>query len=254
MLQGENRCNYIQLQLIKMPISITNFSFSTFLSVDFGDSLGSGFRLRINDVDYIITARHVIYNKETLLTDLWIKSRNYFGTEAHGFSAKINLTAENVIAFENYDIVAIKLLPQYNYEIQNAGMDISIATIEDTGNFESISIASNIFLIGFPSSLTVDNFYDVDRPLLRTGIVAGKNIDNGTFIVDSVAYYGVSGGPIVEVDLEKNIKIVGIVSRFVPFITEWKNKHESSISRQDFFNSGYAVCIPLDQVLARISQ
>jgi hypothetical protein len=46
-----------------MPITTDNFSFSTFLSVDFGDSSGSGFRINHNGKDYIITARHVVYNK-----------------------------------------------------------------------------------------------------------------------------------------------------------------------------------------------
>ncbi|MCX2477452.1 trypsin-like peptidase domain-containing protein [Pedobacter sp. MC2016-15] len=237
-----------------MPITIENFSVSTFLSVDFGDSSGSGFRINHNGCDYIITAKHVVYNKNVLLSDLWIKSRNYFGDETEGYSAKINLSTENVLTFDDLDVVVIKLDIQFNYEIENAGTDISIASIEDTSNFESILIGANIFLVGFPSSLTVDDFYDVDRPLLRTGIIAGKNIGNHTFVVDSVAYYGVSGGPIVQIDVERNIKIVGVVSRFVPFITEWKNKHESSISRQDFFNSGYAVCLPLDRLIERILQ
>jgi len=237
-----------------MPITTDNFSFSTFLSVDFGDSSGSGFRFNHGGEDYLITARHVVYNKEALLSDLWIKSRNYFGDETDGYSAKISLSTENVLTFDDLDIVVIKLAPQFNYEIESVGTGISISSIEDTGNFDTILIGANIFLVGFPSSLTIDDFYDVDRPLLRTGIVAGKNMRNNTFVVDSVAYYGVSGGPILQIDIERNIKIIGIVSRFVPFITEWRNKHESSISRQDFFNSGYAVCLPLDRVIERILQ
>jgi hypothetical protein len=71
-----------------MPITTDNFSFSTFLSVDFGDSSGSGFRINHNGKDYIITARHVVYNKNVLLSDLWIKSRNYFGNDTDGYSSK----------------------------------------------------------------------------------------------------------------------------------------------------------------------
>ena len=235
-----------------MAISTSNFSFATFLSVDFGDSSGSGFRIKHNEIDYIVTAKHVVYNKDVLLSDLWIKSRNYFGSDIDAFSARINLSQDNVFTFDDLDIVLIKLEPQFNYEIESSGVNISVAELDDTLNYDAISIGANIFLIGFPSSLTVDDFYDVDRPLLRTGIIAGKNVNNDTFIVDSMAYYGVSGGPIVQIDSDHNIKIVGIVSRFVPFITEWKNKHEISISRQDFFNSGYVVCQPLDRVLEKI--
>jgi len=232
-----------------MGISIENFSFSTFLSVDFGDSSGSGFRIKVGEVDYIVTAKHVIYNKARLLSDLWIKSRNYFGDEANGFSAKIDLTEQNVTIIDDLDIAIIRLENQFNYEVEYEGEDIASASKEDFLLFKDINIGANIFLIGFPSSLTVDDFYDVDRPLLRTGIVAGKNMNNTTFIIDSLAYYGVSGGPVVQIDNDRNIKIIGIVSRFIPFITEWKNKHEASLSRQDFYNSGYAVCLPLDRII-----
>lgn len=235
-----------------MAISTENFSFSTFLSVDFGDSSGSGFRIRSKEKDYIVTAKHVIYNKDKLLTDLWIKSRNYDGTDIDGYSAKVDLNERNVITFDNLDIAIIKLEEEFNFTIESEGTDISFATIDDVIAFEQIKISSSIFLVGFPSSLTIDDFYDVDRPLLRTGIVAGKNINKTTFIIDSLAYYGVSGGPVVQKDDDGSIKIIGIVSRFVPFITEWKNKHEMSLTRQDFYNSGYAVCLPLDCVLSQI--
>jgi hypothetical protein len=232
-----------------MPISIESFSFSTFLSVDFGVSSGSGFRFRFNDKEFVITAKHVIFQKDKLLSDLWIKSRNYDGIESDSFDARIEMNENNVTFFNNLDIALIELKKENEYHIETVGNNISIAEADDIIDFDSIEIGSNIFLIGFPSSLTTDHFYDVDRPLLRTGIVAGKNINDNTFVIDSLAYYGVSGGPVVQVDSDRNIKIIGIVSRFVPFITEWKNKHESSISRQDFYNSGYAVCIPLNKVV-----
>ena len=238
-----------------MPISTNNFSFATFLSVDFGESSGSGFRLIHNETTFIVTAKHVVFNKETLRTNLWIKSRNFFGEPQDGYSAKVTLSNDNVFTFDNLDIVLIKMLPQFEYEVEYPGNnDISFATLDDVVLYDAIQIAKNIFLIGFPSSLTVDDFYEVDRPLLRTGIIAGKNISNNTFVIDSLAYYGVSGGPIVQTDEQNNIRIIGIASRYVPFITEWRNRHESSFSRQDFFNSGYAVCIPMDRIVEKINE
>ncbi len=156
---------------------------------------------------------------------------------------------KNVITTEGLDIALIALEKKFNYEIENEGRNISVATMGDLLPFTEVSIGSNIFLVGFPSSLTTDRFYDVDRPLLRGGIVAGKDMTTHTFVIDALAYYGVSGGPVVQMDGERNIKITGIVSRYVPFITEWKNRHETSLLRQDFYNSGYAVCLPLDRVI-----
>ena len=232
-----------------MALTKSDVSFATFLSVNFGDSVGSGFRIRHNNHSYIITAKHVIYNNDTLLSDLYIKSQNYFGKLDDAYSAKVNLSEANVYMFGNSDIVLVKLDEQSEFHIESEGTNIISATLVDLLNLEDIKLAANILFIGFPSSLTVDKFYEVDRPLLRTGIVAGINLTNRTFVVDSLAFYGVSGGPIVQINHDNTIQIIGIVSRYVPFITEWRNKHERAFSRQDFFNSGYAVCEPLDNII-----
>lgn len=236
-----------------MAITLNNLSFSAFLSVDFGNSFGSGFIVNIKDKLYLFTAKHVIFDKNNkLLENLWIKCRNYDTLNEEIFDAQIVLTNKNVITIPNEDIAIVKLFEEFGFHLENAGTNISFAEESDLSIYEDIFISSKIFLVGFPSSLTTDDFYEVDNPLLRFGIVAGKNILKNTFIIDSIAYYGVSGGPIIQ-EINNEISIIGIVSRYVPFITEWKNRHEPNISRQDFFNSGYAVCIPLNNALNLIA-
>jgi hypothetical protein len=57
------------------------------------------------------------------------------------------------------------------------------------------------------------------KPLLRRGIIAGKNEKVGTLILDLAVYPGNSGGPVVEVETvrsEKKFRVIGIMSQFVP--------------------------------------
>ena len=233
-----------------MSIDTNNFSFATFISINNGDFFGSGFRIVAKNFEYIITAKHVIFNQDKLLNEVWIKSRNYYGETYDAYDAIIDLTEDNVKTFGESDIAIIILHEKFGLHINTKGHDISYAELTDLKRFEDIRISENIFLVGFPSSLvTKDDFYENDRPLLRYGIVAGKNINKNTFIIDSIAYYGVSGGPIVSIDAQNNITLIGIVSRYIPFITEWKNKYELSLIRHDFYNSGYAVCERLDEII-----
>lgn len=235
-----------------MAISLNNLSFSAFVSVDSGNSFGSGFITEINNKQYLFTAKHVIFDRnDNLLRDLWIKCRNYDTPNDQFYDAQIALTADNVITILNEDIVVVKLFAEFGFHVENSGTNISLAQENDLYRYENISIGSKIYLVGFPSSLTTDDFYEVDNPLLRFGIVAGKNNAKNTFVIDSIAYYGVSGGPVIQ-EIDNELYIIGIVSRYVPFITEWRNKHEPNIYRQDFFNSGYAVCVPLDNALNMI--
>ncbi len=146
-------------------------------------------------------------------------------------------------------MVLIELYKNTNYEISQEGNDIIAASLDDLKPYSEIEIACNVLLVGFPTSLIIDNFFDLDRPLLRAGIIAGIDHKSKTFIIDSPAFYGNSGGPVLQLDNNGNFHIIGIVSKYVPFVTEWKNKHEKAFSRQEFYNSGYAICVPLDEII-----
>ena len=233
-----------------MSIDTDNFSFATFLSVNNGDYFGSGFRIITATKQYLITAKHVLYVNDHLLQEVWIKSRNYNGELYEAFDAVIDLSPDNVTTFGNSDLAVVELHIDYGLHITSKGLNIAHVEIDDLVVFEDIKISQGIFLVGYPSSLvTNDDFYENDRPLLRYGIIAGKNTNQNTFIIDALAYYGVSGGPILKIDDQNKLKVLGVVSRYVPFITEWKNKYEMSLIRHDFYNSGYAVCERLDEII-----
>jgi hypothetical protein len=173
---------------------------------------------------------------------------NYDGVIAFAYSASVDLTHSNVIEFPGKDIVILELIEGINYDITEKGLDVTPADTTDLDLFTNVEIASNIYIVGFPSSLVDPKDFEVERPLLRYGIVAGINNNNNTFIIDSPAFYGNSGGPVLQKN-EKGIFIVGLVSRYIPFVTDWFNLREQNYTRQEFYNSGYAICEPLDDII-----
>ena len=246
-----------------MALSLKDFTYATFLSVDYGNSSGSGFRLKKDDLEYLITAKHVVYQNifdkygkkigEEPREDILVVSKNYDSHESYAYSASIDLKQSKIQIFEDKDIAIVTLDENKNYEVREKGIDINPLSIEDFDKLENVLIASNIYIVGFPSSLVDPRDFEVDRPLLRSGIIAGINYKKQTFIIDSPAFYGNSGGAVVQ-KTEEGLKVIGIVSRYIPFVTDWYNIREKEYSRQEFYNSGYAICEPLDEIINYLHQ
>lgn len=241
-----------------MSLTKSNVSYAAFLSsMDMSkkDS-GSGFRLTLGEREFIVTAKHVIYDKKDNLrnNEYLCTSQNYLGGSLDTFMMSIDLTKSIITLFQNVDLVLIELIKDKSYYIQQTGNDITTVKMDDLLPLNKIQIAADVIQVGFPTSLYITrlNFFDVNKPLLRKGIVAGIHEKDNTFIIDCPAYYGNSGGPIVQIDEKNNLKVIGIVSRYIPFITEWRNKHERELIKEEFHNSGYAICVPLDLVISKI--
>ena len=173
-----------------MPITTENFSYATFISLSPGSSTGSGFMLSLNEKKYVITARHVLFddNEKLRCKSILITSQNHLGEIEDAETIVIDFV-ENIKIFksENYDIAAIELASEDNYRIEQEGKNIVSIQEADIDFLENIIIANNILLVGFPTSLIIENarFFDVNRPLLRKGIIAGINNKDNTFINNS---------------------------------------------------------------------
>ncbi len=109
--------------------------------------------------------------------------------------------------------------------------------------FNEVLEGNAVYVFGYPTSISNNNaFLNIKLPLLRKGIVAGKNDRLKVIILDCPIYQGNSGGLVVEVDEKwpkKYFKGIGLITNFVPF------KNEGG---QEIFNSGYSVAVPIDQV------
>ncbi|HQF11062.1 MAG TPA: hypothetical protein PKV22_02165, partial [Paludibacteraceae bacterium] len=167
-----------------MSITTENFSYATFISLNPGNSTGSGFMLSLNEKKYIITAKHVLFNNEKLRCEsILITSQNHLGEIEDAETIVID-DLENIKIFKSevFDIAAIELDNEDSYRIEQEGKNIITIQETDIDSLENIKIANNILLVGFPTSLIVENsrFFDVNRPLLRKGIIAGINIRDNT--------------------------------------------------------------------------
>ncbi|MGA3083773.1 MAG: hypothetical protein ABSE95_03140 [Thermodesulfobacteriota bacterium] len=122
-----------------------------------------------------------------------------------------------------------------------------ILSIDGTKNiklFNDVLEGNSVFMFGYPMSISKDNsFLDIKLPLLRKGIVAGKNDRLRTIILDCPIYQGNSGGLVIEVDEkfgQKYFKGIGLITNFVPFNSE---------GSQNAQNSGYSIAVPMDPIV-----
>lgn len=232
---------------------VENFSYAAFLSLDNGNSTGSGFALTMSDKNYIITARHVLYDdKDNLLCkSLLITSQHQLANSGEERTLVIDdISAIKIIKSSSSDIIAIDINDMDLIRLENEGEDIITIQKEEIDLFENIQVANSILVVGFPTSLYIEGmFFDINKPLLRKGIVAGINKNEKTFIIDSPVFFGNSGGPILEYKGGDEVKLIGIISRYVPFVTQWRNSRERAFIREDFSNSGYAICVPINEIM-----
>ncbi len=128
------------------------------------------------------------------------------------------------------------------------------AGIDATKLYKDVKISNDVFIFGYPTSLGIEVHPQIEfhKPLLRKGVVAGKNSKNRTIILDCPVYYGNSGGPCVEVEekgpLNKTFSLIGVVSEFVPFEEKWVNLKYGLVN-SGIENSGYSIIVPIDYVI-----
>lgn len=127
-----------------------------------------------------------------------------------------------------------------------------------TKRFADVLVANEVFIFGYPTSLGLKAIPQLDysRPLLRKGIVAGKNEQLRSLVLDCPVYWGNSGGPVLEVETinltGKRFSVVGVVSQFVPLVETWRNQTHG-YENIDVSNSGYSVAVPIDPVLELVA-
>ncbi len=242
---------------------LTNLSYVAYLNLGNGKSIGSGFILTHNSVVYLVTAKHLLFNNNALIdSNLLATIQGSHGSQEEGHIFEVYLDDATILS-NLTDDVAVIILPHIAEDSERVSVVLQQGIInrislssDDTRRMADILTPNEVYLIGFPTSLLFEDVtgFDVARPLLRKGIVAGLNIGGNTFTIDCPAYQGNSGGPIIELCEDDTLRIAGVVSRYIPFVTQWKNNRESSIVHAEYVNSGYTVCVSMDAVFSLISQ
>jgi hypothetical protein len=225
---------------------------------------GCGFYLDTDHAIYLVTAKHVLAEgllpvdpEHSRLADAQLELLSY--SKDLPLRKRIVITADlstlresgDVKPHPSQDVVVVKLATVG--APANSGKQRSIAFLpgitikESTGSdvvgvplaavklFDQVAVGNDAILYGYPVSLGIPNNsqFDPFRPLLRKALVAGRDPEKRSIILDGPAYRGNSGGPVFEVEPDGDgYKLIGIVI--------------------DRLNSGYSVAKPMDFVLELI--
>ncbi len=267
-----------------MKLPPDNLSYPVRLVI--GNSSGSGFTISHNNQLYLVTAKHVVFqqNQTTKTFDLLDKKMRMlvYPIISGKVSNKVrifefdldSLTASGDLKkHETADIVVFKLAELKKVgEIVNVDFPDSIKTVQESEGlmvhygmegsrrFDEVEITNDIFVLGYPASLSTQemNQIDYDFPLIRKGIVAGKNHLNKSLILDCPVYGGNSGGLVLEMNQtglgNGSIHLIGVVVQFVPFVDQWRNVRFPELYNTNLQNSGYSVALPVDYIFDLIGE
>jgi hypothetical protein len=256
-----------------------NLSYPVLIQLENGSS-GSGFYLRSKNNLYFVTAHHVIFEVKDGLSDFSLISKN---SKLISYSKDIAIKEpivcslnleeaknQGLIKFKGgTDVVIIKIaelepiLNTVNFTINTLSVFIIISKnisallvwVNESlfKPYDQVMISNEVILFGYPNSLGRGTQIDPLRPLLRKGIVAGKNDTNRTIILDCPVYYGNSGGLVVEIEETENavrkMFCIGVVSQFVPFDEKLLSLQHRTIN-VSVENSGYSIVIPIDTIIS----
>ena len=116
--------------------------------------------------------------------------------------------------------------------------------------FDEVLVGNDAILYGYPASLGLPESpqFDPLRPLLRRALIAGKDPQRHSLIIDGPVYRGNSGGPVFEIDPQPPdiyFHLVGIMIEFIPLT-------ERAPDFTMLLNSGYSIAEPMDFVLELI--
>lgn len=236
---------------------------------------GSGFFLQdtLTKYLYLATASHVLISNtpqpsvpDTIFITGYRENVDTDSTYKFKLSIADCLKSGNLLFDQKNDIALIrfaKLIDMGSYaSIQYPSFVIKLTKetkIESWPTDLSVSIeeiipGSDLFVIGFPQSLGLQGNFDMNRPLMRKGIVAGKDLKLNRIIGDGAVYFGNSGGIAVAIHYKNNsfdLRLAGLVSQYIPFDESLFDKRGNQRSI-DYRNSGYSVIIPSNSILSLI--
>jgi hypothetical protein len=239
---------------------------------------GSGFFLQdtVAKALYIVTASHVLVHNnnptspppDSILITGYRENVDTDSTFKFTISIRDCLSSGALLVDLHNDVAVMKFaqlekMGNYNSIIYPSFVKklTKDTKIESWPSFLSLAIndiepGSDLFVIGFPQSLGLQGNFDMNRPLMRKGIVAGKDLKSKRIIGDGAVYFGNSGGIAVAVHFSNGLfglKLIGLVSQFIPFDESLFDKRGNQRSI-DYRNSGYSVIIPTNFIFSVISR
>lgn len=242
-------------------------------------SQGTGFFLHTPSGHYFITAHHVLFKDHKLIsdeielvalaTDLKESKKLHLTVNAKllNETKKIyNPAGVDIVGFKVFSVSGIKPDGKMKLEILPGIKVLEIPVSGYTGVshtsvkfFDEVIIGNDVILFGYPSSIGIISQPQIDysSPLLRKGIVAGKNASKKTIIIDCPVYPGNSGGPVIQVSQVEittiSFAVIGVVSQYIPYFSETEIiKDAKPKTLESLANSGYSVVVPMDEVYSML--
>lgn len=256
----------IKKNIVKV-LTDSHIAFSVLISL--GASSGSGFLYQSGKHVFLVTAKHVLFDELNSFRNIEIEilcQSKIRGFDSNTYRIHLN---ESRVEFHKRADVVIVVFGQINLptdgklkafrtakgveRIHKGQANPIIASKKDIELFDEVKISNEIFVSGYPTSLGIKESqqFDVNKPLLRRGIVANIYQNAKTIILDCPVYGGNSGGPVVQttlVDGLLKVKIIGVISQFIPFVQQWKNDRDKLV-HLEYLNSGYSVASSMDYVI-----
>jgi hypothetical protein len=266
--------------LAKRAIPSNNLAYPVLIAIS-GNSTATAFYLR-NDINlYLVTAKHVLFtepkctlkgnkaiclsypedikDEDQIVLTVDLNSCNSQELIKYHHTHDVVIVHIGTIVKTNDDSSVSIKFNEGVARLKPKNSNIVVASVEGIKAFNDVLISNDVFIFGYPTSIGIKNApqFEYLRPLLRKGIIAGKNLKKETIILDCPAYYGNSGGPVIEVDhvgiTGKKYLLIGVLSQFIPYTETWENK-TNKLTRLEVSNSGYSVVTPIDKVLELITQ
>jgi len=251
--------------------------------IQVGKGYGSGLYLSTENAIYLVTARHVFwkpqvdpqtkrvkaFNLINPIVDIYSYTRDTNFETADQVQVDLRVLMDNkqlsfshthdVCVFKLADIGAGKMNLVPGAKRMSKNLKVNSAHLSMIKPFKEITIGEELYVIGYPKALAMipSNTFDFNKPLVRKGIVSGKN-PNHTIVIDCAVYPGNSGGPvfITEKRIEQTAQgmvmrnkryLAGIVSKFIPWLNNrFKPPHVE--------NSGYGQMVAFDEVYAELDK
>lgn len=240
-------------------------------------ALGTGFWYSSDNWAYLITAKRVIAGASSI--QFFSYPQGYCENIPDEYSIDLATAAKNgCVISGSGDVVAVRIgkfvkvfqpldgvtltPPNFRNYFSQAGKrtTITFSKAQNLG-FDGFDCAEDIVLFGFPSPISrpaapfqADKL-DPNAPLFRKGVIAGKNTENGTFIIDGAANWSNSGCPVLLTRSggapAKEFFIIGVITEYIPYVSvsKYENNRVTNITSA---NTGNAVVEPIGAIIQLI--
>ena len=238
---------------------------------------GTGFFVRRGQELFLVTARHVLFDRtsgQLMQREFTLRALSKDIRETAVSVMRVNaaqmLESKEIRSDEPRDVAVLRLgsltregmntTPGVVFTERSKG-GIVVAPLDYLTRYADVDVSSQIFMFGYPV-VGVSGAPQIDpgRPLVRGGIVAGRNAALKTLIIDAPVNHGNSGGPVVQLSRTNRLRIIGIATQYIPVFEDVMPLTPQGSSAPPpaqasitLGNSGYGVVASADAIIELIA-